>query len=161
MAPGGEFPAGQASIPGIHPTAKGPARSDKVVLSDAEWKRRLTPAQYEILRKAGTEAPDSSALNKVHVPGTFVCAGCGNVLFTTSAKFDSGTGWPSFVKPANEKSVWYRVDNSDGMARIEVLCAKCDGHLGHVFDDGPADRGGLRYCMDGDAMRFEAEKGKG
>lgn len=151
-------PPVQGSIPGIHKQTKSPVRSDKVVLTDAQWKKRLSPKAYYILRQEGTEAPGSSALLNIHVPGVFSCAGCGLALYKTSDKFDSGTGWPSFVKPITKDAVWYKSDGSLGMDRNEVLCARCDGHLGHVFDDGPRDRGGLRYCMDGDALVFKADK---
>lgn len=150
--------AGQASIPGIHPTDKSPARKDKVTMTDAQWKAKLSPEAYNILREAGTEAPFSSPMNKVHVPGTFVSAATGQPLFRTADKFDSGTGWPSFVKPITPDAVWYRVDGTLGMARIEVLSSRDDGHLGHLFNDGPADRGGLRYCMNGAALKFVPDK---
>ncbi len=150
--------AGQTSIKGIHTATKGPARSDKVVMADAQWKAKLTPEAYNIIREAGTEAPYSSPLNDIHVPGTFVSAATGQPLFRTDAKFDSHTGWPSFVKPITKDAVWYRVDNTLGMARIEVLSSRDDGHIGHLFNDGPADRGGLRYCMNGAAMKFIADK---
>lgn len=149
--------AGQASIPGLRAADKGPIRKDKVVLTDAQWKAKLTPEQYDVLRHEGTETAFTSPLNKVHTPGTFFCAGCDNPLFVEKDKFDSGTGWPSFVKPMAKDAVWYKVDRSYGV-RTEVRCAKCDGHLGHVFDDGPRSRGGLRYCMNGDAMKFVPAK---
>ena len=149
---------GQSAASKIHPTAKGPARKDKVVLTDAQWKARLSPKAYYILRQEGTETPGSSTLLNVHAPGTFVCAGCGLALYRTADKFESGTGWPSFVKPAAKDAVWYKADGSLGDVRNEVRCARCDGHLGHVFDDGPRDRGGLRYCMDGDALLFKPDK---
>ena len=150
--------SGQASIPGIKTTTQGPAVKDKVTMTDAQWKAKLTPVQYNILREAGTEAPYASKLLDVHVPGTFVSAATGQPLFRTSDKFDSGTGWPSFVKPIAPDAVWYRVDNSLGMARIEVLSSRDNGHLGHLFNDGPANRGGLRYCMNGGALKFVPDK---
>lgn len=149
---------GQSGASAIHPTAKGPARKDKVVLTDAQWKARLSPKAYYILRQEGTEMPGSSALLNVHVPGVFECAGCGLPLYRTADKFDSGTGWPSFVKPITKDAVWYKADGTLGEVRNEVRCARCDGHLGHVFDDGPRNRGGLRYCMDGDALLFKPDK---
>ena len=122
--------------------------------TEDEWRKVLTPAQFYILREQGTERPFSSKLNDVHEPGNFYCAADHNLLFTTATKFNSGTGWPSFFAPATANSLKVTTDNSMGMSRDELLCAKCGGHLGHVFDDGPAPTG-LRYCMDGDAMTFE------
>ena len=124
----------------------------EVAHSDAEWKQVLTPAQYDVLRHAGTEMPYSSPLNDEHRRGVFGCAGCALDLFSSDTKFDSGTGWPSFWKPL-DNAVIERPDDSLLMARTEVLCRRCGGHLGHVFDDGPQPTG-LRYCMNGDAMTF-------
>ena len=124
----------------------------EVSYPDAEWKRRLTPGQYRILRGHGTEFPGSSALNAEKRQGTFACAGCDKGLFLSSTKFESGTGWPSFFQPI-EGAVGTTRDTSLMMARTEVHCARCGGHLGHVFDDGPKPTG-LRYCMNGDAMTF-------
>ena len=121
-------------------------------LSDAEWRKRLSPQAYAVLRQAATEAPFSSPLNDQHGKGTFVCAGCALPLFASSTKFDSGTGWPSFYTHL-PNAVGERTDRTLGMARTEVHCARCAGHLGHVFDDGPRPTG-LRYCMNGVAMRF-------
>jgi methionine-R-sulfoxide reductase len=130
-----------------------PKRPDKVVLSDSEWKKRLTKEQYEILRAKGTE-PAFCGVNLHHKEGgTYSCVGCGLTLFESNTKFDSGTGWPSFFNPANKKNIWYLVDREFGMVRTEVLCARCDGHLGHVFDDGPKPSG-LRYCMNGKVLKF-------
>jgi len=123
-------------------------------LSDAQWRQRLSPRQYAILRQAATERAGSSALNGEHRRGVFCCAGCGHALFSSAAKFDSGTGWPSFFRPL-AGAVVTREDRMIGMVRTEVLCARCGGHLGHVFDDGPRPTG-LRYCMNGDAMTFRA-----
>jgi peptide-methionine (R)-S-oxide reductase len=120
--------------------------------SDAEWRQQLSPAAYDVLRNAGTEHPYSSPLNDEHRTGTFGCAGCGQALFSSTTKFDSGTGWPSFYK-ALDNAVIQRQDDSLGMSRTEVLCSRCGGHLGHVFDDGPPPTG-LRYCMNGVAMGF-------
>ena len=128
--------------------------SFKVAYSDAEWRQRLTPDQYNVLRKADTEAPFSSPLNDEHRAGIFGCAGCALDLFSSTTKFDSGTGWPSFWK-AMDDAVLERTDNTLGMARTEVLCRQCGGHLGHVFDDGPEPTG-LRYCMNGVALSFRS-----
>lgn len=121
-------------------------------LPDAEWKKRLSPAAYAVLRQAGTEPPFTSPLNDQHGKGVFSCAGCALPLFASSAKFDSGTGWPSFYDHLPD-AVGEHTDRTLGMARTEVHCARCAGHLGHVFDDGPRPTG-LRYCMNGVAMRF-------
>ena len=128
------------------------AKTYPVTHTDAEWRKLLTPRQYTILRKEGTERPGSSPLNKEHRKGTFVCAADRNPLFASATKFDSGTGWPSFWKPL-PGAVGTSTDRSLLMERTEVHCAKCGGHLGHVFDDGPKPTG-LRYCMNGDAMLF-------
>jgi peptide-methionine (R)-S-oxide reductase len=125
-----------------------------VTHTDAEWRNLLTAAQYDVLRNAGTEAPYSSPLNDEHRRGVFSCAGCALHLFSSGTKFDSGTGWPSFWR-AMYNSVLERPDTSLGMIRTEVLCSRCGGHLGHVFNDGPQPTG-LRYCMNGVAMTFEA-----
>jgi peptide-methionine (R)-S-oxide reductase len=129
------------------------ARTYEVMHSDAEWRRLLAPAQYEVLRKAGTERPYSSPLDKEKRAGTFSCAGCALPLFSSATKFNSGTGWPSFWQPLNAKAVDEESDFSFGMRRTEVLCHRCGGHLGHVFDDGPKPTG-LRYCMNGLALNF-------
>jgi peptide-methionine (R)-S-oxide reductase len=123
-----------------------------VTHSDAEWRRLLTPDQYHVLREHGTERPGSCALNYESRPGSFACAGCGQKLFQSGTKFDSRTGWPSFNDPL-EGAVETSVDRSLWSVRTEVHCANCGGHLGHVFDDGPAPTG-LRYCMNGVAMDF-------
>ncbi|WP_377838850.1 peptide-methionine (R)-S-oxide reductase MsrB [Bosea sp. UC22_33] len=124
-------------------------------LTDAEWRARLTPEQYRILRGHGTERAGSCALNYEKRAGTFSCAGCGQKLFKSGKKFESGTGWPSFDQPL-EGSVGTTEDRSYGMLRVEVHCANCGGHLGHVFPDGPPPTG-LRYCINGEAMTFEPE----
>ncbi|MET7246111.1 peptide-methionine (R)-S-oxide reductase MsrB [Methylobacterium sp. EM32] len=123
--------------------------------TDAEWRRTLTPQQYRVLREHGTERPGTSPLNHEKRAGTFTCAGCGQPLFDAAAKFESGTGWPSFFAPL-DGAVETQTDRSFFMTRTEVHCARCQGHLGHVFDDGPAPTG-LRYCMNGVAMGFEPE----
>ena len=128
------------------------AATFKVSYSDAEWKRRLTKAQYEILRNEGTERPFTSPLDKEKRKGTFLCAGCGNELYSSATKFDSGTGWPSFWQPLRG-AIGTSTDFKLGYPRTEVHCADCGGHLGHVFKDGPKPTR-LRYCMNGDAMTF-------
>jgi len=123
-----------------------------VTHSDADWRRILDPKRYAVLRQAATEAPFSSPLLSEHRRGTFVCAGCRNALFSSATKFESGTGWPSFWRPLPNADR-LRPDKSLGMERTEVLCARCGGHLGHLFDDGPRPTG-QRYCMNGLAMEF-------
>ena len=122
--------------------------------SSSDWRRMLGPRRYAVLREAATEPPFSSPLLKEHRKGIFVCAGCANALFSSAAKFESGTGWPSFWKPL-PRAVVTRTDRSLVFERTEVLCARCGGHLGHVFDDGPKPTG-LRYCMNGLALSFRA-----
>ncbi len=124
-----------------------------VTRSDAEWKALLTPEQYAVLRHEGTEHPYTSPLNGEHRDGTFTCAGCDLDLFESKTKFDSHTGWPSFYQPIRRGAVGETQDRSAGMVRTEVHCSRCGGHLGHVFPDGPAPTG-LRYCMNGVAMKF-------
>ena len=124
-----------------------------VVKSEKEWKEILTPEQYHVLHEKGTEPAFSGRYYNNEDKGLYVCAGCGNELFHSDAKFDSGTGWPSFWMPISEKSIIMQSDNSNFMHRTEVLCSRCGGHLGHVFDDGPRPTG-LRYCMNSVAMRF-------
>jgi peptide-methionine (R)-S-oxide reductase len=132
--------------------ANGASRSFEFALSDSDWRKRLGTERYRILREAGTERPYSSPLNKEHRRGTFACAGCGLPLFSSATKFDSGTGWPSFFRPL-PNAIVTRADHSLFMERTEVLCRRCGGHLGHVFDDGPRPTG-LRYCMNGLALKF-------
>ncbi len=128
-----------------------------VTHSDEEWRRMLTPAQYDVLRKHGTERAGTSPLNREKRQGTFVCAGCGQPLYASDTKFESGTGWPSFWKPL-DGAIETSTDRSWFMTRTEVHCARCGGHLGHVFNDGPQPTG-LRYCMNGAAMKFEPAGG--
>lgn len=124
----------------------------EIAKSDAEWRQRLTPEQYRVLREHGTERAGSSPLDKEHGKGTFLCAGCELALFSSDTKFDSGTGWPSFYAPL-DNAVGTTSDRSFFMTRTEVHCRRCGGHLGHVFDDGPQPTG-LRYCMNGAALKF-------
>src|SRR5580765_7719698 len=129
----------------------------EVVKTDVEWKQILAPASFVVMRQAGTEAPYSGALTHNHKKGTYYCAACGLALFSSNAKFDSGTGWPSFFQPIFKKNVVEKVDRSLSEERTEVECARCHSHLGHVFDDGPKPTG-LRYCMNSVALRFKPSK---
>lgn len=122
-------------------------------MTEKDWKEKLTPEEYYILREKGTERPFSGKYNDFFEEGSYVCAACGNKLFNSDAKFDSSCGWPSFDQ-AIEGSVIYTKDKSHGMIRTEVTCANCDGHLGHVFDDGPKDTTGTRYCMNSISIKF-------
>lgn len=122
--------------------------------TESEWRRALTPSQYRILREAGTEPPFSGDLLDVKERGAFRCAGCGAPLFSSDCKYDSGSGWPSFTRPVDREAVEEIIDASHGMVRTEVRCAKCDGHLGHVFPDGPGPEG-LRYCINSASLSFD------
>jgi peptide-methionine (R)-S-oxide reductase len=139
-----------AAFPSIAAAAPG---TDRVVLSDAEWRARLSPEAYDVLRHEGTEMPFSSPLDHEKRAGTYACAGCALPLFSSKTKYDSGTGWPSFWAPL-PNAVEMKADSSLDMERTEVHCRRCSGHLGHLFDDGPPPTG-KRYCMDGVALTFK------
>lgn len=129
---------------------------EKLDLTDAEWRERLTPEQYHVLREAGTERAFTGKYWNNHDDGSYYCAGCGTKLFASDAKYDSGCGWPSFTAPSDEEMVTEHRDVSYGMVRTEVRCAKCEGHLGHVFPDGPGPEG-LRYCINSASIDFDKE----
>lgn len=128
----------------------------KIEKSDEEWRRSLTPEQYQVMRQKGTERPFTGEYEKTKEKGTYVCAACGNPLFSSETKYESGSGWPSFYQPLSGESVATETDRSHLMERTEVLCSRCGGHLGHVFDDGPQPTG-ERYCMNSVALKLEKE----
>lgn len=132
------------------------ANDDAMPATEREWAEKLGPERYRILRQAGTEAPWSGALLENKAPGEYVCAGCGTPLFESDAKYESGSGWPSFTNPVDDGAVAELTDESHGMTRVEVRCAKCAGHLGHVFPDGPGPQG-LRYCINSASLDFKPE----
>jgi peptide-methionine (R)-S-oxide reductase len=131
---------------------------DRVVKTDAEWRAELTPEQYRIARQKGTERAFTGEYNDCHEAGTYHCVCCGEPLFASTAKFDSGSGWPSFVAPVAKDAVAEEVDTSHGMRRTEIHCARCAGHLGHVFPDGPRPTG-LRYCVNSASLKLRPSKG--
>jgi peptide-methionine (R)-S-oxide reductase len=128
----------------------------EITKTDAEWREELSPEQYEVLRRGGTERAFTGRYWDCHDDGIYRCAGCGAELFDADTKFESGTGWPSFTEPKTAEAVELRDDSSYGMRRTEVVCRRCGGHLGHVFEDGPRDRGGLRYCMNSCSLELES-----
>ncbi|HVD40895.1 MAG TPA: peptide-methionine (R)-S-oxide reductase MsrB [Solirubrobacterales bacterium] len=129
----------------------------KIQKSDEEWRAQLSPEEYEVTRKGGTERAFTGRYWDEHRNGIYRCVGCGTQLFSSGTKFDSGTGWPSFTEPVNLEHVELREDRSLFMRRTEVVCKHCDAHLGHVFDDGPSDKGGKRYCINGCALTLETK----
>lgn len=132
---------------------KGDNMNEKVIKTDEEWKKELTPEEYRILREKGTERAFTGKYWDHHELGTYICAACSTALFESNTKFDSGCGWPSYFEPIDKNNILYIEDKSHGMVRTEVICAKCGGHLGHVFDDGPPPTG-LRYCINSGSMKF-------
>jgi peptide-methionine (R)-S-oxide reductase len=130
----------------------------KLEKTDEQWRQELTPEQYEVTRKAGTERAFTGPYWDNHAEGSYDCVCCGTELFESGTKFDSGTGWPSFTEPKNLEHVELRQDNSLFMRRTEVVCKNCDAHLGHVFDDGPREAGGMRYCINGCALDFKPKE---
>ncbi len=126
--------------------------------TEAEWREKLTPEQYHVLREAGTERAFTGKYDKHYEEGEYTCAGCGTVLFASGAKYNSGCGWPAFTQPADSEMVQEKRDVSHGMIRTEVLCSACGGHLGHVFPDGPQEAGGLRYCINSASLDFASDE---
>ena len=160
-----QFPLGASSIwlvsvshaTHISPAALFPKMKKSITKTEKEWKKKLTSEQYNILRMKGTEMPFTGKLVHNKEYGTYTCAGCGSELFDSNAKFDSGTGWPSFDEPKNLENVELKTDFSHGMIRTEVMCKKCGGHLGHMFNDGPT-KTGKRYCINSCALEFKKKK---
>jgi peptide-methionine (R)-S-oxide reductase len=133
--------------------------TDKLNLTEEQWRERLSPEQYHILREAGTERAFTGKYEQNKAEGMYKCAGCGAPLFSSETKYNSGSGWPSYTAPVAAEAVNEYSDMSHGMVRTEVRCAKCEGHLGHVFPDGPCDAGGLRYCINSASLDFEGKDG--
>lgn len=130
----------------------------KIQKTEEEWKKILTPKQYQILREKGTESPFTGEFVNNHENGIYSCAACGNQIFNSNTKFESGSGWPSFYDIAKDGNVVLQDDDSAGMRRVEVICTNCGSHLGHLFNDGPTDKTGLRYCINSCALKFDSEK---
>ncbi len=147
------------SKPNNQSTDSSTTKKYEVNMTDEEWRKELTPEQYSILREKETEYPGTGKYDKFNEKGTYYCAGCGQMLFESSTKFDAGCGWPSFYRAANNSAIEEKKDISYGMVRIEILCSKCGGHLGHVFEDGPAPTG-LRYCVNSTSLEFKAKEKK-
>lgn len=131
--------------------------TDKLNLTEAEWRQRLSPEQYHVLREHGTERAFTGKYERNKATGVYMCAGCGAPLFASATKYDSGSGWPSYTAPVEGEAVTQITDTSHGMVRTEVRCARCEGHLGHVFTDGPREAGGLRYCINSASLEFKPQ----
>ena len=129
----------------------------KVIKTDEEWRQQLTPEQYRILREKGTERAFTGTYHDTKEPGVYRCSGCGTPLFTSNEKYDSGCGWPSFYDAPDKEKLEFHDDYSHGMTRVEVTCAVCDGHLGHIFPDGPRDKTGMRYCINSASLTLDPE----